>query len=131
MQCDGTSEDVMKIEAAMAAYSENASETLSPRERARLAGILSRLSSSFDGERAAAGLLATEFVAKHNLAWSDLVDTLRPADVTEAERQPEHAPQTAIDPLAKSDRRRGGSRLWRGYCRRHRVGRGAAVDLST
>ena len=97
------------------------SQTLSPREQARLAAILSRLSSSFDNERAAAGLLATAFVAKHNLMWCDLVEMLRPL--------PE-LPAAAVEPQSTRERRLRGKQ-WRGYCRRRQVGRGAALDLST
>ena len=105
----------------MSAGSARASQTLSPREQARLAAILSRLSSSFDNERAAAGLLATAFVAKHNLMWFDVVEMLRPlSDLAAA----------VVEPQSKHERRRGGNR-WRGYCRRRQVGRGAALDLST
>jgi hypothetical protein len=104
----------------MSGRSAGGSLALSPRERSRLAGILSRLSSSFDGERAAAGLLATAFVTKHNLTWSDLTEM--PAPVAEQ-------PVDGGDPQPKHNRRRGG-RLWRGYCRRRLVGRGAGLDLS-
>ena len=107
----------------MSGGSANGSKALSPRERARLAGILARLSSSFDNERAAAGLLATAFLAKHNLMWSDLAEMTQPR--ADAEEQP--AAQER-----KRDRQRGGNRWWRGYCRRRQaVGRGAAVDFST
>jgi hypothetical protein len=85
-----------------------------------LAGILSRLSSSFESERAAAGLLATAFVAKHNLKWSDLAELLQPLP---------DLPATAADQQPKHDRRQGGKQ-WRGYCRRRKTGRGAGVDLS-
>lgn len=105
----------------MSAGSARGSQILSPREQAKLAAILSRLSSSFDNERAAAGLLATAFVNKHNLMWSDLVEMLRPLP---------DLPAAAVEPQSARGRRRGGN-WWRGYCRRRRVGRGAAVDLST
>ena len=52
-------------------------ETLTPADRARLAGILGRLGSEFDGERAAAGLLASKFLRDRGLSWHDLID--RPA----------------------------------------------------
>ena len=104
----------------MSGCSVGASQTLSPREQARLTAILSRLSSSFDNERAAAGLLATAFVARHNLTWSNVVEMLRP---------PPGLPVTSGERQSKRERRRGGNQ-WRGYCRRRRVGRGAAVDLS-
>src|SRR4051794_18168802 len=79
------------------------SQKLSRREQTRLAAILARLSSPFENERAAAGLLATAFVNKHNLMWSDVVDTLRPMT---------DLPAVSADPRAKHDRRRGGTRLW-------------------
>jgi hypothetical protein len=111
----------------MSGRSAGGSPGLSPRERSRLAGILSRLSSSFDSERAAAGLLATAFVTKHNLMWSDLTEMLRPLpDLPATAVNPESKP----DSQTKHDRRRGGKQ-WRGYCRRRRSGRGAALDLST
>ena len=105
----------------MSDRSAGGSLALSPRERSTLAGILSRLSSSFDGERAAAGLLATAFVAKHNLMWCDLIEMLRPLPELSA---------TSVDPQPKHDRRREGKQ-WREYCRRRRSGRGAGLDLST
>ncbi|HEY4042108.1 MAG TPA: hypothetical protein VGM32_09735 [Rhodopila sp.] len=99
------------------------SQTLSAQQRAKLAGILSRLSSPFEGERAAAGLLATAFVTRHNLAWSDLTDMVRPGP---------QLPATPVDPQPEGDRRLGGKPPWRGYCRRRRRSdRGAAFDLST
>ncbi len=51
-------------------------QALTPRERARLSSILARLASPYEGERAAAGLLASAFVAKRGLAWADLTATL-------------------------------------------------------
>ena len=106
----------------MSGCSVKGSETLSPRERARLVGILSRLSSSFAGERAAAGLLAAKFLAKHNLMWSDLAEMV-------------HSKVEVAEPSAtvarKRDRRLGGSRSWPGYCRRRLVGLGVRVDVST
>jgi hypothetical protein len=96
-------------------------QTLSARERARLASILSRLASSFAGERAAAGLLATAFLAKHDLRWTDLIDELRP--ISQVRVDP-------VDPPAKRDRRGPGNRGWRGYCRRRLIGRGGALDLA-
>jgi hypothetical protein len=41
--------------------------------RAKLAAVLSRLESPFDGERAAAGLLASRMVRAAGLTWADLV----------------------------------------------------------
>jgi len=92
---------------------------LTPREKARLSGILARLASPHDGERAAAGLLASAFVAKRGLAWADLVETLQPAA---------KAPAAPEEPPPGRDRRRHGSRTWRGFCRRRRVPPGQALD---
>ena len=83
------------------------SPTLTPRERARLAHILARLASPFESERAAAGLLATAFIEKHGLTWSDLA--VLPASGDSRKEAP-GKPAT--------DRRRGVSRFWQGYCRR-------------
>jgi hypothetical protein len=96
-------------------------QPLSAREQARLAGILSRLASSFEGERAAAGLLATAFLTRHDLGWTDLIDGLRPVS---------QEPPDPIGPPAKRDRRRLGNNFWRGYCRRRSISRGNALDLA-
>jgi hypothetical protein len=47
--------------------------TLSPAELTKLVGILSRLESPFDGERAAAALLASRMLRRHGLGWKDLI----------------------------------------------------------
>jgi hypothetical protein len=89
-------------------------------EQARLAGILSRLSSPYEHERATAGLLASAFVAKHDLIWSDLITLLRPlprAIVASNGQRPQQ------------DRRSGGGG-WNGYCRRRRTPAGQTVNLS-
>jgi hypothetical protein len=52
---------------------------LTPADRAKLAAILGRLGSDFDGERAAAGLLATRFMRDHALTWPDLLAAPAPA----------------------------------------------------
>jgi hypothetical protein len=39
----------------------------------RLIGILGRLGSDADGERAAAGLLATQLLQRHGLSWGELL----------------------------------------------------------
>lgn len=95
-------------------------QALTPRERARLAGILARLASPYESERAAAGLLASAFIAKHGLAWADLATLVQPSP-GEAAAVPEPPPQ---------ERRRGGGRSWRGFCRRRRAPLGQAVDRS-
>ncbi len=94
-------------------------EALTPRERARLAGILARLASPYESERAAAGLLASAFVEKHGLTWADLTAILQPI--------PE-APAASKEPRPKPDRRRAGSKGWRGFCRRRLVQLGQALD---
>lgn len=52
-------------------------EALTPADRAKLAAILGRLGSDFDGERAAAGLLASKLLRDRGLTWAELLD--RPA----------------------------------------------------
>lgn len=41
-------------------------------DRRKLVGILGRLGSDAEGERAAAGLLATQLLARHGMGWADL-----------------------------------------------------------
>jgi len=43
------------------------------RDLTKLAGILGRLASDHDGERAAAGLLATRFMEQRNWTWRDVL----------------------------------------------------------
>jgi hypothetical protein len=94
-------------------------QALIPRERARLSSILARLASPYDGERAAAGLLASAFVAKHGLAWADLTGTLQPAaEVSTAFKEP----------LPGQERRRNGGKTWRGFCRRRLVTLGQVLN---
>jgi hypothetical protein len=97
-------------------------QALTPRERARLAGILARLASPYESERAAAGLLASAFVAKHGLTWADLTTLLRPL--------PEAPTASDASPL-KQDRRRASGKGWRGFCRRRLVQMGQALDRLT
>jgi hypothetical protein len=80
-----------------------------PRERAKLSSILARLASPYDGERAAAGLLASAFVAKHGLAWADLTATLQPAAKASAALK---------EPSPRQEQRRNCNKTWRGFCRR-------------
>jgi hypothetical protein len=94
-------------------------QALTPRERARLSGILARLASPYDGERAAAGLLASAFVAKRGLAWADLTVTLQPAA---------RAPTVPKKPSPGQERRRNGSKTWRGFCRRRLVPPGQMLN---
>jgi hypothetical protein len=56
-----------------------AARELTPADRAKLAAILGRLGSDFDGERAAAGLLAARFVREHGLTWPDVLTAPPPA----------------------------------------------------
>jgi hypothetical protein len=95
-------------------------QRLGPRERARLAAILARLASPFEGERAAAGLLASAFVAKHELTWSNLTSLLQPFP-------------DAVAPPAKllSNRRRAGDGVCRGYGQTRPRPHGQALDLFT
>lgn len=46
---------------------------MTPAERNKLIGILGRLASPYDGERAAAGLLATRFLTNANESWASLL----------------------------------------------------------
>jgi hypothetical protein len=48
--------------------------------RDRLAAVLARLESPFDGERAAAGLIASKMVREAGMTWSDLLAASRTAD---------------------------------------------------
>jgi len=96
---------------------------LTPRERARLAGILARLASPYESERAAAGLLASAFVAKHGLTWADLTSALAPV---------QEAPEASGEPSRpKQERRRANGKGWRGFCRRRLVRLGQALDRFT
>ena len=90
--------------------------SLTLRERARLANILARLASPYEGERAAAALLACAFVERHGLTWSDLVLMSQAQEV-----------QPAL-PEAPQDRRHGRGRAWRGYCRRRQQPFGTALS---
>jgi len=92
---------------------------MTPRERARLSSILARLASPYDGERAATGLLASAFVAKHGLAWADLTATLQPAAEASAALE---------EPLPRQEQRRNGGKTWRGFCRRRLVTLGQVLN---
>ena len=87
---------------------------LSPHEQAKLAAILARLASPFEGERAAAGLLASAFIERHGLTWTDLTNLLQPAP---------RAPVKADESSPSGDRRRRDGKAWRGFCRRRRARR--------
>ena len=62
---------------------------LSTVELRRLVGVLARLGSDFDGERAAAGLLASRMLRDRGLTWSDVLQVRLPAyeQSTEAPRR--------------------------------------------
>jgi hypothetical protein len=51
-------------------------QTLSARDRARLEGILARLTSPYESERATAAQFASAFLVKYGLTWSYLVSLL-------------------------------------------------------
>lgn len=84
-----------------------------PREQARLAHILARLASPFENERAIAALLATAFLARHGLTWSDLSALPQPVEASTEVREPR-------EPRTRQVRRRLGAALWAGYCRRRK-----------
>ena len=54
----------------------------------KLIGILSRLSSDFEGERAAAGLLATRFIKDRGLGWQDILQPALPPPERESRPSP-------------------------------------------
>ena len=94
-------------------------KALSPHERAKLASILARLASPFEGERAAAGLLASAFIEQHGLTWMDLTNLLQPVA---------RVPVETDEALPNGDRRRRDSKGWRGFCRRRRTRPGQMLD---
>jgi hypothetical protein len=87
---------------------------LSARERTRLEGILARLASPFESERAAAALLASAFVAKHDLTWSHLTSLLQPVGDAPDGRTPNR-----------------GAAEWHGYRGTPPSKQGQALDLLT
>ena len=92
---------------------------MTPREKARLSSILARLASPYEGERAAAGLLASAFVAKRGLAWADLTATLQPAAEASAALKA---------PSPRQQQPRNGDKTWRGFCRRRLVPPGHVLN---
>ena len=54
------------------------SARLATDDRRRLVGILSRLASNHDGERAAAGLLATRLLTARGLQWDEVIGIALP-----------------------------------------------------
>ena len=95
-------------------------DRLGPNEQARLAHILARLESPFENERAIAGRLATEFINRFGLHWSDLATFAPRTDVYAAEAQT--LPR-------KRQRRRPGSGYWAGYCRRRAAASPEKLDI--
>jgi hypothetical protein len=87
------------------------SASLTPAEVDRLRNILARLGSDFDGERAAAGLLASRLLKDQGLGWADVV---MPATPLPSRPATEHTPhdqpwrQTIRDLLARP----GSLRAW-------------------
>jgi hypothetical protein len=53
-------------------------DRLAPDALDRLIKLLGMLGSAHDGERAAAGLKAHEFIRRHGLTWSDIIVTTPP-----------------------------------------------------
>ena len=92
-----------------------------PREHARLIAILARLASPFECERAAAGLLATAFISKYDLFWSDLLIPSRHAS---------YLSPLVKQPCQNQDRRRDGSSWRPAYCRRQFARRGLILNLA-
>jgi hypothetical protein len=106
---------------------------LTARERTRLSGILARLASPFEGERAAAALLASVFIEKHGLQWSAVTGLLevrvdRATQPAARKVYPVVAAQVAV--TGKVERRGSGVRSWRGYDRRRHMAAGASVNIS-
>jgi hypothetical protein len=99
---------------------DRSGDRLGPNEQARLAHILARLESPFENERAIAGRLATEFITRFGLHWSDLAAFAPRTDFYASEVQP---------PPRKRQRRRPGSGYWAGYCRRRAVASPGKLDI--
>jgi hypothetical protein len=53
-------------------------DRLGPEALERLVKLLGLLGSAHDGERAAAGLKAHEFIRRHGLTWVDIIMPARP-----------------------------------------------------
>jgi hypothetical protein len=68
----------------MSDFRTSAASMLPAATRRRFIGVLSRLESSFDGERAAAGLLATRILREAGLTWDQIISPAAPMQ----ERQP-------------------------------------------
>lgn len=83
--------------------------TLTPAERARLVGVLGRLGSDHDGERAAAGLLASRLLNTKGLTWGDLIVVV---EVPQAGAQRPGAHQDVATDLALCRRHSGSLNPW-------------------
>lgn len=72
--------------------------SLSPTDRRRLVGILGLLASPYDGERAAAGLLATRLLQQRGVSWADVIGggSLRVPSATQAGPVPRPAWRDAL-----------------------------------
>ena len=74
-----------------------------PKTAERLASICSRLGSQFDGERAAAGLLATRILGDIGLDWRTVIEralVLQPVSASRTPRRFGIVPTEAEDILA-------------------------------
>ncbi|KRA81623.1 hypothetical protein [Altererythrobacter sp. Root672] len=60
---------------------------LPPNDHRKLVGILSRLASDAEGERAAAGPLASQVIARHGVSWTDLLSRPATPDNEKAQRR--------------------------------------------
>ena len=92
---------------------------LTPRERNRLEGILARLASPYESERATAALLASAFVTRHALTWSHLTSLLQPL------------PHAAVPAALAPNPPHGSKAEARLYCQPRAGSQGQALDLFT
>ena len=67
------------------------SAMLSAAELRRLVGVLARLESTFDGERAAAALLASRMLRDKGLTWPDVLQVESPTRAAGAADPPRYA----------------------------------------
>jgi hypothetical protein len=84
--------------------------SLTPAELERLRNILGRLSSDYDGERAAAGLLATRLLRDKGLGWDEVVLPHAPSRPAAAQRR--QAKQTWRQIVQDLLARPGSLRAW-------------------
>jgi hypothetical protein len=88
--------------------------SLSSEDRTKLIRILGMLGSEFDGERAAAGALASRMLKDADLAWADVVSPHIEIYAQDRPRRQQAKPEPDIDPIAGRD--------WRivcEICRKH------------